>query len=266
MPIVEPKRITISHHRVEGIYVSFDSPSVIRYLTPETGVLHKARFQNCKFDETVFPLATVSKPNTPLEFWAPETLTMNPDPKTALTDSELKKILDLKSLAKKLPDGFTNISQVTRNPLPGASPAPISIRPERQAIESPTAKKPKISHLSDAPSLTEQPQPEPILCTPSEHELVMTFVQTMASIDSDPLTLEDAKASSDWPKWQVTLQAEYQSLRKYSVFGPLVTNLTTRPVGHKLIFVKKRNAQGEIVRYKVRLVAQGFTQRPGIDF
>ena len=116
------------------------------------------------------------------------------------------------------------------------------------------------------PSLTEQLEPESILCTPPEHELIMTFVQTMASLDNDPLTLEDAKASSDWPKWQVALQAEYQSLRKHSVFGSLVSNLTTRPVGHKLIFVKKRNAQGEIVRYKMRLVAQGFTQRPGIDF
>ena len=94
----------------------------------------------------------------------------------------------------------------------------------------------------------------------------MSFVQTIANLDNDPLTLEDAKASPDWPKWQIALQAEYQSLRKHSVFGPLVTNLTTRPVGHKLIFVKKRNAQGEIVRYKVRLVAQGFIQRPGIDF
>ena len=100
VPTIEPKKITISHHRVEGIYVGFDSPSVIRYLIPETRVLHKARFQNCKFDETVFPSVTVSKPNTPLEFWAPETLTMNPDPRTALTDFEIKKILDLKSLAE----------------------------------------------------------------------------------------------------------------------------------------------------------------------
>ena len=105
-----------------------------------------------------------------------------------------------------------------------------------------------------------------MLCTSTKQEHVMTFVQTIASLDSDPLTLEDAKASSNWPKWQIALQAEYQSLRKHNVFGPLVTTLTTRPVGHKLIFVKKRNAQGEIVRYKVRLVAQGFTQRPRIDF
>ena len=105
-----------------------------------------------------------------------------------------------------------------------------------------------------------------MLCTSTEQEQVMSFLQNIASLENNPLTLDEAKASFDWPKWQTTLQAEYQSLRKHNVFGTLVTTLTTRLVGHKLIFVRKRNAQEEIVRYKVRLVAQGFTQRPRIDF
>ena len=32
------------------------------------------------------------------------------------------------------------------------------------------------------------------------------------------------------------------------------------------MFVVKRNEFGEISRYKARLVAQGFSQRPGINF
>jgi hypothetical protein len=38
------------------------------------------------------------------------------------------------------------------------------------------------------------------------------------------------------------------------------------PVGAKWVFVRKRNENNEVVRYKARLVAQGFTQRPGIDY
>jgi hypothetical protein len=37
-------------------------------------------------------------------------------------------------------------------------------------------------------------------------------------------------------------------------------------VGYKWVFIQKRNENNEVVRYKARLVAQGFTQRPGVDF
>lgn len=38
------------------------------------------------------------------------------------------------------------------------------------------------------------------------------------------------------------------------------------PIGHKLIFTRKIDAQRNTIRYKVRLVAQGFSQRLGSDF
>jgi hypothetical protein len=37
-------------------------------------------------------------------------------------------------------------------------------------------------------------------------------------------------------------------------------------MGLKWVFVRKRNENNEVVRYKARLVAQEFTQRPDIDF
>ena len=38
------------------------------------------------------------------------------------------------------------------------------------------------------------------------------------------------------------------------------------PVGFKWVFVRKQNENNEVVRYKARLIAQGFTQRPGNDY
>ena len=37
-------------------------------------------------------------------------------------------------------------------------------------------------------------------------------------------------------------------------------------MGYKWVFVRKRNENNEVTRYKARLVAQGFSQRPGIDY
>jgi hypothetical protein len=37
-------------------------------------------------------------------------------------------------------------------------------------------------------------------------------------------------------------------------------------VGFKWVFIRKKNKNNEVVRYKVMLVAQEFMQRPDIDF
>lgn len=55
--------------------------------------------------------------------------------------------------------------------------------------------------------------------------------------------------------------------KEKNVFGPIiVTPYDVKPVGYKWVFVRKRNEHGEIVRYKARLVAQGFSERSGIDY
>ena len=66
--------------------------------------------------------------------------------------------------------------------------------------------------------------------------------------------------------WQKSLEVEYTSLRKHKVFGPTITNLDKHPIGHRFIFTRKFDANGTVIRYRVCLVAQGFSLRPGIDF
>jgi hypothetical protein len=46
----------------------------------------------------------------------------------------------------------------------------------------------------------------------------------------------------------------------------MLTPKGTFPLGYKWVFVRKRNENNKVVRYKARLVAQGFTQKLDIDY
>ena len=54
VPIAPPQRTKMGPQRRLGIYVGYESPSIIKYLEPMTGDLFKARFADCHFDELVY--------------------------------------------------------------------------------------------------------------------------------------------------------------------------------------------------------------------
>ena len=56
IPIAPPQRTKMGSQRRLGIYVGFDSLTIIRYLEPLTGYVFRAKFVDCHFNETVFPL------------------------------------------------------------------------------------------------------------------------------------------------------------------------------------------------------------------
>ena len=175
-------------------------------------------------------------------------------------------MLEFKALAEKLPNGVSDSEHITRNPLSELGQPSLSVLTHKDTISSllPKAKKPRSSHHKKI--FTPLDQSDHLPCSPGKALSVMSYVTSLTTPSSNPLTLEAAKTSRDWPQWYEALQHEYASLIKHQVFGPLVTNLATKLVGHKLIFTKKRNTQGQVIHYKARLVAQGFTQRLGIDY
>jgi Reverse transcriptase (RNA-dependent DNA polymerase) len=78
-----------------------------------------------------------------------------------------------------------------------------------------------------------------------------------------PKTPEECMRKNNWPKWKDALKAELDSLEKRNIFGPIILiPKNVNLVGYKWIFAIKRNEKNEIVRYKARLVAQGFIQIP----
>ena len=54
---------------------------------------------------------------------------------------------------------------------------------------------------------------------------------------------------------------------KQYLFRSIVQTLkSVKHVRYKWVFVRKCNENNEIIRYKTRLIAQGFSQGPGIDY
>ncbi|CAL8996920.1 unnamed protein product, partial [Prunus brigantina] len=105
-----------------GIYVGFDSPSIIRYLEPLTGDIFRARFADCHFDETIFPLLGEEK-SVPKEqgklvheeqrelSWAVPTLS-HLDPRTTQCENEVRRIVHLQRIANQMPDAFNDATKI----------------------------------------------------------------------------------------------------------------------------------------------------------
>ena len=55
VPIAPTQRTKMGSQRRLGVYVGFDSPSIIRYLEPLTGDVFIGHFAGCHFNESVFP-------------------------------------------------------------------------------------------------------------------------------------------------------------------------------------------------------------------
>uniref|UniRef100_A0A2N9J4G7 Reverse transcriptase Ty1/copia-type domain-containing protein n=1 Tax=Fagus sylvatica TaxID=28930 RepID=A0A2N9J4G7_FAGSY len=327
-----------------GIYVGFDSPSIIRYLEPLTGDIFKARFDDCHFNETIFPPLGGEKslPEARREItWNVSTLS-HLDPRTNQSELEVQRIIHLQGIANQLPDVFTDSKKIVKSHIPAANnPAWIEV-PEGQLINiaanesktrlkrgRPVGAKDKIprkrkiqekqvaapeeaipmkqatniinlskncAHKSPENEPPEEGTPEELSPeeeqVPENDEISIHYVSTGEIWDRnkivvdnifsfkvalditrsndheiEPQTVEQCRRRNDWPKWKEAIQAELNSLLKREVFGPIVqTPEGVMPVGYKWVFVRKRNEKNEIIRYKARLVAQGFSQRPGIDY
>ena len=85
--------------------------------------------------------------------------------------------------------------------------------------------------------------------------------------DEEPNTFQQAMVSSNKAKWEQAMNSEIQSLLDHDAWE-LVDKLPkgAKALGSKWVFKEKRGEDGEIVRYKARLVAQGFNQRQGKDY
>ncbi|KAL4026378.1 hypothetical protein IC575_014807 [Cucumis melo] len=106
--IFPPQRTKMGPQRRLGIYVGFESPSIIRYLEPLTGDVFTARFADCHFNETNFPTLGGGIKKLENEIAWNVSLLSHLDPRTKQYELEVQKIIHLQSVANQMPNAFTD--------------------------------------------------------------------------------------------------------------------------------------------------------------
>ena len=82
----------------------------------------------------------------------------------------------------------------------------------------------------------------------------------------EPTTIKDALSGSHSKEWKLAADQEYSSLMENDTWELVKLPKGRETVGCKWVFRVKYDGEGKIHCYKGRLVAQGFTQKYGIDY
>ena len=79
-------------------------------------------------------------------------------------------------------------------------------------------------------------------------------------------TYEEAHKCPDWPKWESAIQTELNNLERSGTWHLVKQLPDANVVNNQWVLRIKKNAAGEIEKYRAHLVAKGFTQIYGIDY
>ena len=84
--------------------------------------------------------------------------------------------------------------------------------------------------------------------------------------EEEPKNFKEAMQSLNKSEWQSAVEEEMKSLKKNGTWKLIDPPQEGRIIGCKWVFKLKKTAEGAVSKYKARLVAQGFSQKFGIDY
>ena len=82
----------------------------------------------------------------------------------------------------------------------------------------------------------------------------------------EPRSLAEAKRRPDWPLWERAIEEELATLKAAGTWRLEEAPPGANIIGSKWVFKAKKDAAGNVARYKARLVTQGFSQIGGVDY
>jgi hypothetical protein len=96
--------------------------------------------------------------------------------------------------------------------------------------------------------------------------IVRSSANIVTDIDNDSPTYREAMTGTLSAQWKTATDSEIQSLVDAGTFSLCELPSGLKAIGCKWVLKIKRGADGEIIKFKARLVAQGFLQRYGVDY
>jgi transposase InsO family protein len=98
------------------------------------------------------------------------------------------------------------------------------------------------------------------------HYAFHTACLMRAAMPDPPLTLAEAKQRPDKDKWIGAAQGEIKSIHDNQVWRLVPRPFNIKVIGNKWVFNYKTSEEGEIARWKARLVALGYAQEEGVNY
>ena len=219
----------------QSAYLCFDPT------TPRTYVSRHVQFVESVFPYTTLHIQQPRSTSTTTATWIPQVLTVPIHPPAQLP-SHTPEVL-----APDLP--------------PAADHSPTSSSAS-QRPESPLQPSP-------APTQSSTPAPRHPMTTRAKNHITKPVqklnlhTQLASSPNSEPTSVTQALKD---PHWRKSMSEEYDALVRNGTWELVPPTDITNIVSCKWIFRIKRKSDGSIDKYKSRLVAKGFHQRPGVDY
>ena len=153
------------------------------------------------------------------------------------------------------------------NDVPDSAPPSPSTPDVETELETPLVTSPSLEAAGTAPVLRRSSRARrPTTEWWKAPSSALSADLVLASHISVPQNVLEALTSPYAEEWQEAIDREFGSLMENNTWELVPLPPDRKLVGSKWVFKIKQNADGTIDKFKARLVAQGFSQREGIDY